>query len=108
MPKPEKIIHVCTNTRPPGHPRGSCAQTGAEEVLAAFREEREARELVGKILATKSGCLGPCSLGTIVTVMPDNVWYKEVQPGDVKEIMDSHIQGGKSVERLLFSDEDWS
>ncbi|MDH3972642.1 MAG: (2Fe-2S) ferredoxin domain-containing protein [Deltaproteobacteria bacterium] len=107
MPKPEKIILVCSNRRPPGHPRGSCGEVGASDVLNAFREEREARELNGKITATASGCLGPCNLGTVVTVMPDNVWYKEVQPGDVKEIMDSHIEAGAPVERLLIADSEW-
>jgi (2Fe-2S) ferredoxin len=36
-----------------------------------------------------------------VVVYPDNVWYGSVTPGDVTEIMDEHIEGGKAVERLL-------
>ncbi|HIE80041.1 MAG TPA: (2Fe-2S) ferredoxin domain-containing protein, partial [Nitrospinaceae bacterium] len=26
MPKPSYHILVCTNSRPPGHPRGSCSE----------------------------------------------------------------------------------
>lgn len=107
MPKPEKIILVCSNRRPPGHPKGSCGEIGSSDVLMAFKEERDARELNGKVGVTATGCLGPCHMGTVVTVMPDNVWYKEVQPGDIREIMDSHIAGGTPVERLLLTDSDW-
>ena len=33
MPKPTHHIIVCTNQRPPGHPRGSCGEHQANEVF---------------------------------------------------------------------------
>ena len=30
MPKPQYHIFVCTNTRPPDHPKGSCGEKGAD------------------------------------------------------------------------------
>jgi len=107
MPKPERMILVCTNTRPPAHPKGSCGACGAGDLLAAMKEERDARELKGRISVAGTSCLGPCLYGPVVAVMPDNVWYGKVGKGDVREIMESHVLGGKPVERLLLPNEAW-
>jgi (2Fe-2S) ferredoxin len=39
--------------------------------------------------------------------MPDNVWYKGITKEDVNDIVSEHIEGGKPVERLLVTAEDW-
>ena len=33
MPKPSYHILVCTNSRPPGHPRGSCGENGSNTIF---------------------------------------------------------------------------
>ena len=107
MAKPERVILVCNTLRPPGHPKGSCRDASSADTLLAFREERNERGLKGKVSVAESSCLGACVLGTIVAVMPDDIWYKGVKKGDVTEIMESHILGGRPVERLLISEEEW-
>ncbi|WP_330381820.1 hypothetical protein [Defluviitalea phaphyphila] len=37
----------------------------------------------------------------IVIVYPEGVWYGGVTYDDVEEIFDSHIEGGKVVDRLV-------
>jgi hypothetical protein len=37
-------------------------------------------------------------------VYPEAVWYGHVTPADVDEIIDSHIVGGKPVQRLIIPD----
>jgi (2Fe-2S) ferredoxin len=39
----------------------------------------------------------------MVVVYPENVWYCGVKESDLQEILDSHILGGKPVERLLYT-----
>lgn len=107
MPKPEKIILICSNQRPPGHPRGSCTTSGAQDVLLKFSELLESKRLWGKVSLVKSSCLGPCSDGPVVSILPDNTWYGKVTADDVKDIIDDHVIGGKPVERLLIPDESW-
>ena len=107
MPKPEHHIVVCTNTRPPGHPKGSCGERGAQPVVMKFSEEMEKRGLFGKVVLSGSTCVGMCSSGTIVIVYPDAVWYQGVKPENVNEILDQHIQNGKPVERLVIPDSAW-
>jgi len=67
----------------------------------------EAKQLFGQAILTTTGCMGPCSTGPIVVIYPEGVWYCKVKPEDVDEILDSHIVGGKKVDRLEIPDEMW-
>lgn len=67
----------------------------------------EEKMLFGKTILSTSSCLGPCSIGTVVIIYPDSVWYNKVKPEDVEEILDQHIVQGKKVERLEIPDEIW-
>lgn len=71
------------------------------EVLAEFKRIVQEKRLKLKIRVNKAGCMELCEIGPSVMVAPDNVWYMKVQPEDVAEIVESHIIGGKPVERLL-------
>ncbi len=107
MPKPKYHVIVCTNSRPPGHPRGSCGEKGGTDVMMKFYEEMQNLGLFDQVLSTGSTCTGPCQLGTMVIVYPDGVWYQKVTQADVKEIMEQHIAKGKPVERLKVPDNLW-
>jgi (2Fe-2S) ferredoxin len=96
----EKHVFVCTNRRPPGDPKGSCADKGADEVRERFRDLLSARGLKGKVRANAAGCLDVCAQGCTVVVYPDTVWYGRVKPEDVEEIVEQHIVGGEPVARL--------
>ncbi len=108
MAKPEKHVFVCTQGRPPGHPRGSCSEKGCAAVGETFWGEMEKRNLFGKIAVTSSGCLGPCDLGPNLLVYPEGVMYTGVKKEDVNEIIEKHLLGGEPVERLLAPADIWS
>ncbi len=93
---------VCTNRRPEGAPKASCARNGSEDVLFALREEREKRGLSADIFITATGCLGPCpgEGGCTMLVYPEGVWYANVKTEDVDELVERHMIGGEPVERL--------
>jgi (2Fe-2S) ferredoxin len=57
-----------------------------------------------RVRANKAGCLDQCEIGPTVVVYPEAVWYGHVTPADDDEIIDSHIIGGKPVERLIIPD----
>jgi (2Fe-2S) ferredoxin len=100
MPKPQRHVFVCSQQRPGGHPRGSCAAKGASPLLQAFWAELQKRQAYDKVAITYSGCLGPCEHGPNVLVYPEGVLYSGVSTADVAEIFDSHLEGGRPVERL--------
>lgn len=107
MPKPKKHVLVCTQSRPPGHPRGSCGQHGCAEVFNSFLGEFQSRNLWASFAVTNTGCLGTCSLGTAVLVYPEGVMYGGVKPADVKTIIDEHLLKDEPVERLKVPPAAW-
>jgi (2Fe-2S) ferredoxin len=100
MPKFERHIFVCGNTRPAGSPRPSCDPAGKAELQKLFKQKLAERGLKGKVRANQSGCLDQCEHGPNIVVYPEAVWYGRVTPADVDEIFESHIVGGQPVERL--------
>lgn len=108
MPKPERHVFVCLNSRPPAHPKGSCTERGAEGLLMELGRLMEERQAFGRVAITRTSCLGPCELGPSVLVYPDGVMYVGVQASDIEEIFDQHLLGDQPVERLLAPPEVWS
>lgn len=107
MPKPVKHVFVCSQSRPPNHPHGSCQSKGANDVLQTFWQQAQARNLFDKFAVTYSGCLGPCDSGANVLVYPEGVLYGSVTKEDVTAIIDEHLLGGTVVERLKVSEGIW-
>ena len=107
MPKPQKHVFVCSQTRPPGHPRGACSQKGGSDVLQAFWQELQKRNLYDRVSVTYSGCLGPCDQGANVLVYPEGILYSRVSVADVTEIFDTHLLGDTPVTRLQAPAEVW-
>lgn len=100
MPHPTRHVFVCSQQRPPNHPRGSCAAQGASALLQAFWGELQRRNAYETVAVTYSGCLGPCDGGANVLVYPEGVLYQRVTPADVNEIFDQHLEKGEPVDRL--------
>jgi (2Fe-2S) ferredoxin len=93
-------VFVCTNTRPPGHKRGCCAEKGAEK-LRDYMKVR-AKEL--GLPATRinaAGCLDRCELGPTLVIYPEGIWYTYHSREDIDEILQEHLVHGRRVERLM-------
>lgn len=107
MPRPEKHVFVCTQNRPQGHPRGSCASSGGADIINEFMNEIQARNLFEKIGLTNTGCMGPCNMGPTVLVYPEGVMYGNLKKQDVKTIIEQHLIGGVPVADLQMPAEVW-
>jgi len=107
MPKPQKHVFVCVQSRPLGHPRPSCSQKNCAEVAEEFFWHLQQRQLFDKVQVTTTSCLGPCSEGPSVLVYPEGVMYGGVTKADVASIFDEHLQNDQPVERLQVSKEFW-
>lgn len=69
-----------------------------------LRKEIASRGLGDQVLVTVCGSFGLCERGPNMIVYPDGVWYSGVGPNEVREIVESHFQQGKVVERLANTD----
>ena len=76
---------------------------GQAKLQKLFKLKLAERGLKGRVRANQSGCLDQCEHGPNIVVYPEAVWYGGVTEADVDEIIDSHIVGGKPVERLVLA-----
>lgn len=87
----EVLVLVCVNERE--DVKACCAQKGSlvlyEHIKSAIRkQEEDFPDSRKKIRVSKTGCLGNCSSGITVAIMPDNLYFGEVAEKDVKEIVE--------------------
>lgn len=80
---------------------GGCLASGALEVCKSLRNTISENKLDDKVKVVEVGCMGPCAIGPVARIMPDDVFYQGVNPEDASEIIDSHIKNNKYVTRLL-------
>ena len=93
-------LFVCTNRRPDGHRRGSCAAGGSEH-LRDYMKAR-AKELgIANIRVNSAGCLDRCELGPCVVIYPDGVWYRIGSTADVDTVLQAHLVEGGRAEALM-------
>jgi len=81
-----------------------CVASGADEVIAAFKAEIEARGLQADVHTKGTGCPGFCERGPVVVIYPAEICYLQVKAEDVPEIIDQTIKENKVIERLLYED----
>jgi (2Fe-2S) ferredoxin len=95
-------VYVCTQEKPEGMP--CCAANGSAALLDLLRGAIAKTGLDDAVQVTTSGSLGLCERGPNMVVYPEGVWYSNVQPGDVEEIVREHFAGGRPVVRLVNTD----
>jgi len=95
-------IFVCTQQKPEGVT--SCPANRSFRILQKVEQEIIAHGLDDDVQLGTCGCLGLCDDGPILIVYPDGIWYRRVQPEDVREIVTAHLRDGNPVERLVWND----
>ncbi len=81
-----------------------CRAYACEKVIAAFREEIEKQGLKAKVDIRVTGCHGFCERGPLVVFHPEEIFYQQVKPEDVPEIVSETIMQNRIIERLLYVD----
>ncbi len=94
-------VFFCLNQRDNGEM--CCAGKGAEAAFDYMKSRVKKLGLAGagKVRINRAGCLDRCSEGPVMVVYPQAVWYTFVDNEDIDEIIESHLQQGKVVGRLV-------
>ncbi len=93
-------LFVCTNRRPDGHKRGSCAARGSEH-LRDYMKARSKELGIKNIRVNTAGCLDRCELGPCLVIYPEGVWYKITSPTDIDQILVEHVINAGRVTALM-------
>ena len=81
-----------------------CLSNNSAEIRHHFEEVLEKKGLTDRATVNQVGCFGFCSQGPFVKIYPEDTLYRLVKIEDVEEIVESDIEGGVVVERLLYED----
>ena len=98
----DKHVFFCTNDRGEGADRPSCNRCGSAGLRDYAKQRIKQLDLAGegKIRINSAAYLDRCEEGPTCVVYPEGIWYTYIDEFDVDEIIDSHLVGGKIVERL--------
>lgn len=94
-------VFFCLNQRENGE--DCCMNKGAEAAFDYMKSRVKKLGLngEGKVRINRAGCLDRCNQGPLLVVYPQAIWYTFVDNADIDEIIESHLQQGKIVERLI-------
>lgn len=88
-------VLVCTG--------GGCIASGSLEIVKAFQSSIKEAGLDVEVIGT--GCMGPCSKGPVVRILPEQIIYEQVGTQEVTRIVAEHLVEGKPVEDLMLTDD---
>jgi len=91
----KKWVSLCVGT--------GCIATGADKVAAAFREQAKNGRL-GHVEVKETGCPGFCERGPLLTIHPEGIFYQNVKPEHVPDIVEKTILRGEIIKELLYTD----
>ena len=79
-----------------------CTSSGSAQIIQALKDEIKKNGLENEVAVVKTGCHGLCAEGPVMIVYPEAVFYSQVKPEDVEEIVSEHLLKGRVVERLVY------
>lgn len=107
MPQRRRYLFVCTNLRPDGTLKGSCAARGSVALHAKLKAMLKSRGLADvEARACTSSCLDTCWAGPTIAVEPDHFFYGRVKDSDLEDIVDALLANSR-VERLVLAPRDF-
>ncbi len=103
MPDPNPFfkthVFVCTNRRPDGHKRGSCAAKGSEAMRAYMKVRAKELGLEG-VRINSAGCLDRCEAGPCTVIYTDGTWYRITTREEADAVLEQHVRNGQRVPEL--------
>ena len=84
----------------------ACHASRSELVRDALKKEIETRGLSQRCKVIETGNDAFSTLAPVMVVYPQGVYYVNLSPDDVEDIVSEHLIDGKLLERLLYKDPD--
>ena len=89
----ETVVRVCST---------GCRALGALKVCNALEQEIDSHGLSNKVRVVRAGCHGLCAGAVAVVIDPQGLFYQRVTPADAREIVETTIVGGQTIDQLCF------
>lgn len=92
--KDRTILRTCIST--------GCRAQKSLKLVEALDAAIKEQGLEEKVEIKNTGCHGFCEMGPIMVIEPENIFYRNVKPEDVGEILSKLNASGGVVDRLLW------
>ncbi len=92
----EKTVLVCAGA--------GCVSSNCGAVSEAFKEEVSQNGFDDKIKVIETGCMGLCAVGPVMLVLPERIFYTNLDAVKAREIFSSHILKGEIIEQYTYYD----
>jgi len=83
---------------------GGCQSSGCKEISRQLRDELIKLGIGDEINVVITGCMGPCSLGPVMIVYPEGIFYCGLKPESVSRIAREHLYEGNPVKEFFYRD----
>ncbi|HBT38914.1 MAG: NADH dehydrogenase (Quinone) [Thermotoga sp. 50_1627] len=94
MPLTTSTILICAG--------GACISSGETSVKEALQREIKKYGLDEVVRIVETGCMGACSLGPIMVIYPEGVFYQKLTPQAAVKIVQEHLLKGRIVQEHLY------
>ena len=88
-------VYICGGT--------GCKASGADKAKDALKAVLDAKGM-SDVKIKMTGCHGFCEKGALMIVDPYDIYYCNIQPEDMEEVVEKTIKNGEPIERLLYHD----
>jgi NADH-quinone oxidoreductase subunit F len=94
--KDKKLVSLCAGS--------GCGAYGTAKVYEKLKEELATHGLSNDIEVKLTGCHGFCEKGPIMVIHPEGIFYPQVKPDVVPEIVEKTLKNGELVKSLIYKD----
>lgn len=81
-----------------------CISSNCCEVKAAVLDEISLMGMQNDVIVYETGCMGTCSAGPVILILPERVFYTSLTPETVRTVVRSHIGKGEILTEYTFYD----
>lgn len=81
-----------------------CTASESREVYETLVSEIGRNNLGEEARVVQTGCRGFCAMGPVMIIYPDGIFYCQVKPADVPEIVSETLIKGRVVPRLTYKE----
>jgi len=94
--KSPKLISLCAGS--------GCGAYGTAKVHSVLQDELAKHNLQDQVKVKLTGCHGFCEKGPIMVIHPEGIFYPQVTPEKVPDIVKTTIVGRELVDKLVYKD----
>ena len=94
--RPQATVLLCSGT--------GCQSSGSTDVYEAMIAELDRQGLADVVQVVRGGCRGFCAMGPVMDIYPGGIFYVQVKPAHIPQIVEETLINGRIIERLCYKD----